>query len=547
MKGNVFACMALFFLVACMTVSAQAPGWARILPGISDNFKGVFFITPDRGYVVGDNGVLHITTDGGSTWTTKTLPTTSGLWGVHAVAGTSGDIIFLAGDNGTMLKSADGGSTWAQQDVKYDEGFTFGVVCADKDNCWVTGGEGEPGSTVGVIVRTRNGGQTWTKTTISGTYSFDKSSFVDAMTGYAAATLDAEFAGGAIYKTTDGGATWQKKAESDAGAFNSIHAFDADNAIAVGFSGVVMRTTDGGATWQRPNIPPQYVNNIYTHVTFIDDRQGYIVGPAVILASSDGGATWQGDPAVGPWTDPPAIFWSMSVARPQEGAEGKPAFYAVGDEGIMYKYLYEPPPGPAVLLDPSQIAFGDVALGSSDVKTVKVDGTRLQGNVTLTAPAGFLLMIDESEAGESELVLSPETNGTLEWTIYIRFKPTAAGEVNGMLKVVSENLDLDVPISGRGTATTGVDAARNAAFISVLPNPVSGRGTVALGLAERAHVTMRLYDPLGREVVSMMDDNLDAGRHDIVLRTAGLAKGIYRLRLDLNGAPARELPVVITQ
>lgn len=51
----------------------------------------------------------------------------------------------------------------------------------------------------------------------------------------------------------------------------------------------------------------------------------------------------------------------------------------------------------------------------------------------------------------------------------------------------------------------------------------------------------------GRETVVVMDENLDAGPHAIVLRTDGLAKGVYRLCLDLNGRPARELPVVITQ
>lgn len=44
------------------------------------------------------------------------------------------------------------------------------------------------------------------------------------------------------------------------------------------------------------------------------------------------------------------------------------------------------------------------------------------------------------------------------------------------------------------------------------------------------HVTLKFYDVLGREIVSLVDGVVDAGRHGVVW-DAGVAGGVYVYRM----------------
>ena len=56
---------------------------------------------------------------------------------------------------------------------------------------------------------------------------------------------------GAILRTTDGGVTWTRQASGTTDFLNSVSFTDANTGTAVGRSGVILRTTDGGVTWTR--------------------------------------------------------------------------------------------------------------------------------------------------------------------------------------------------------------------------------------------------------------------------------------------------------
>src|SRR5262245_38962873 len=54
--------------------SGQQPEWSAQSSGALAKLFGVFFINCDRGWVVGSNGALLATEDGGAKWSRQTLP-----------------------------------------------------------------------------------------------------------------------------------------------------------------------------------------------------------------------------------------------------------------------------------------------------------------------------------------------------------------------------------------------------------------------------------------------------------------------------------------
>src|SRR6266849_1051315 len=65
----------LLLSACCLLPTAYATTWTRQTSGTMSWLRSVYFLDQNRGWVVGSNGVLLQTTDGGSTWK-KLLPLT---------------------------------------------------------------------------------------------------------------------------------------------------------------------------------------------------------------------------------------------------------------------------------------------------------------------------------------------------------------------------------------------------------------------------------------------------------------------------------------
>jgi len=128
-----------------------------------------------------------------------------------------------------------------------------GVSAASDRVAWASGANG-------TVVRTADGGATWTKLTVPDGEKLDFRD-VDAVSETTAYILSiGAGAASRIYKTTDAGATWTKQfVNDDPKAFFDAMAFwDADHGLAMSDSVdgrfVLITTGDGGITWTR--VPP---------------------------------------------------------------------------------------------------------------------------------------------------------------------------------------------------------------------------------------------------------------------------------------------------
>ena len=88
--------------------------------------------------------------------------------------------------------------------------------------------------------------------------------------------------------------------------------------------------------------------------------------------------------------------------------------------------------------------------------------------------------------------------------------------------------------------TTGVDAqhgARQPAGFTLeqnYPNPFNPVTTIRFSLPRREHVSLKVFDLLGREKAALVDGNLNPGKHAVSFDAAGLPSGVYLYRLQVG-------------
>ncbi len=117
------------------------------------------------------------------------------------------------------------------------------------------------------------------------------------------------------------------------------------------------------------------------------------------------------------------------------------------------------------------------------------------------------------------------------------------GEVGSTYGFYSITLDYVLNVEGPKTeaeATTAVAVSveggdalpREVTLTQPYPNPARGIATLRWGLPRAAHVTIRVYDLLGREVARLADEEpTEAGWHTGTVNAVQLASGIYVVRL----------------
>ena len=127
---------------------------------------------------------------------------------------------------------------------------------------------------------------------------------------------------GTILRTGDGGKTWSLQSSGTENTLCSIHFVDPQNGWAVGEEGIILHTDDGGKTWGKQKSPvPFYLMKVY----FVTPLRGWIVGERThILSTIDGGKTWNIQ-----FKDEDFILKSISFCDRLHG-------WAVGEYGYIY-------------------------------------------------------------------------------------------------------------------------------------------------------------------------------------------------------------------
>ena len=68
------------------------------------------------------------------------------------------------------------------------------------------------------------------------------------------------------------------------------------------------------------------------------------------------------------------------------------------------------------------------------------------------------------------------------------------------------------------------------------PNPFNPSTTVEYDVSVRAHITLEVYNALGQEVATLVDEERAPGTYTAVRDAKGVASGSYWSRLTADGA-----------
>jgi hypothetical protein len=187
--------------------------WARQTTAAFSNAASfpnvVYFWDQNLGFCMGDpiNGEFEIytTDDGGTTWTLvpgANIPNpVSGEFGIIGYYSAVGDIIWFGTNKGRVYKSEDNGQNWSVSAItgwgaKYCQPFfrdENNGLCQDKSQ-----------SSTGALVKTTDGGATWTPVTSTGQVFTNDMAFVDGTEDYWITTGAASGLSGVTYSFDDG-------------------------------------------------------------------------------------------------------------------------------------------------------------------------------------------------------------------------------------------------------------------------------------------------------------------------------------------------------
>jgi photosystem II stability/assembly factor-like uncharacterized protein len=527
----------------CVSSLQAQDTWQPLDAGTTQDLHAVHFVSADVGYVAGAAGTVLKTTDGGTTWADVSPGISRDFYGIYFFDANEGVVV---GSQGAIGRTVDGGATWAP--VQSGTSQTLYAVS-------FAGDVGIAGAASQTIIRSENRGASWER--VQGGF-FGGGFFGADMVTEAVGVVAGE---NSIFQplfgySANGGQSFDFTRfylNSNEGQLEDVRFFDPQEGVAAGYTwdgqGAISRTTDGGQNW----ITVLFPDALYG-VDFATDEVGYAVGSSgSLLKTADGGLSWAAVPGA-----TTATLYDVSLPAPSTG-------YAVGSGGTVLKGVLAPsapvalavaPVDPPVLVSPGgsfqytvQVTNVSGAAVTFDLWAEAVHGgsglSVTQGPRTIMLPAGA-----SREVTVTQRVPAQAPEGAYTYTVFAGTFPDAPFASEGFPVTV---LPSEAAGSGSGAWTVtfdgpesrGVTQPERFALEPAAPNPFRAQTAIRFILPEGAHVSLRVYDALGKEVAVLADGYRDAGLHEVRFDASHLSAGVYLCRLDAGAFAATQRVMLV--
>jgi len=273
--------------------------------------NAAFFITPEKGWVVGHDALVLHTVDGGRTWSLQLdgLKFTRKRM-ADSIPGLEEKIKKLEADKRALEEQLevsaedDAGAARAedmvvelddkisalQTDLEDAKAALVQTVANPLMDVWFR--DEKTGFAVGAfgeIVKTEDGGITWTN--IANLLDNPERNHLNAITGKGDLMFIAGEVG-RIYRSTDGGSSWTLLSSPDPenGSFFAINIISDTEVFAAGLRGMMYRSADRGNSWKKVQ---ENLNKNINSVYFSGESEALAVGnDGAFFRSRDGGRTF---------------------------------------------------------------------------------------------------------------------------------------------------------------------------------------------------------------------------------------------------------------
>ncbi len=368
--------------------------------------------------------------------------------------------------------------------------------------------------------------------------------FVDSLNGWIVGDS------GKVYNSTDGGVTWALQGMITTNSLRAVFFVNRNVGFAAGNmnSKTLFTTTNGGVDWDTINSLPDWYTKM---IHFIDDSVGYILTSPVPYGSmnakqtTDGGHTWTAlanDVTDLNFTDSLHGFLCKSSGSVWYTTDGRAWTYRTGTsqweitkisfptDSIGYSFCYD---GVS-----SRYLFLKTTTGGSTWDTV---ATTLTGSMSslyfadsvtgwlvgsLNNNALILRTTDGGSTWENDFLLTPKQPTYSMWMV-VRFFNRFYGWALGLGSEPSENLIACYKLIQGVGVNTGSEIPGTFSLQQNYPNPFNPATSINYSLPVRSHVTMKIYNVLGKEIATLVDETQAPGDYTVPWNAANVPSGIY--------------------
>lgn len=195
------------------------------------------------------------------------------------------------GDRGTVWKSSDGAKSWTFVPTPVSAALRSASFLTDRVG-WIVGTESDPYTRLsfGVVLSTRDGGETWERSPPRTLPALVHVHFFDLENGIAAGESSGEHPTG-VYITDDGGKTWRSLPGKDYAGWRTACFPNENGGFVAGLQGRMSLVGNGQMIAPRVDDLGQ---RGLRGVVLQSDNTGWLVGEgALALQTTNGGLVWQ--------------------------------------------------------------------------------------------------------------------------------------------------------------------------------------------------------------------------------------------------------------
>jgi photosystem II stability/assembly factor-like uncharacterized protein len=504
----------------------------------------ICFINKNQGYILGN--VLYETTDGGTTWQLKNPDNEEGPYSSVAFTDSLTGWVIGGETGNSIYKTTDGGNNWT---IITDSALSspdqlFKVRFADNNNGWIVGQNG-------IIYRTTDSGINWISQR-DAIHNFYSIYFIDENRGWAVGDS------GIVLHTTNGGDNWEIQYHEDDLLWRSVYAADSQNIIVTGceitgtwpsytYIAVILQTTDGGQIWNKQIIDKSGSLN---SICFPSKEIGWAVG-GQILKTSDGGETWH-------------VQSNLANLQHVQFIDSNTGWVGIGyqSDNNLYKTTDGGNTWVSQIIDTNIVMYSfyfinynigwavgdyDQGQGRNIYKTTNGGQSwSLCHNNILGGSYSSVYFINEntgwaagSNSFTSEIIKT--TDGGNTWVPQICPTPNAFSNIFMLDGTIGWAAGTGIFKTTDGGGIAAVKSApkngnlpKQITLYQNYPNPFNPSTIISWKLTSSSHVTLKVYDILGREITTLVNKNIDAGSYNVSWNASKLASGVYFYRLQVN-------------
>jgi photosystem II stability/assembly factor-like uncharacterized protein len=356
----------------------------------------------------------------------------------------------------------------------------------------------------GTVLKTTNGGISWTAQTIGTPKNLSLVHLRTGRIGWVVA------GGSSLYRTTNGGQNWVLQRQDSSLSLTSLSFVNADTGWATSVNSVY-KSVDGGQNW---NMVRSLENSGTYSVHFVNATTGWLVGGytsyqiyltvgyPIVQKTTDGGASWTSQSAGSTRPLNTAHFLNKDTGWVAGGAYFYTNFPGPGggSGGSNQSNIFRTTNGGATWV-----------LQGNNPYDAMISSIRFADRYTGLAVGAGGFMLRTIDGGANWIVQNSGTSSSLSslWIV----SGVQAYATLGTVNLYRGNPSI--------SASLGQGGPHEDRKLELRGNVLTYR------LFSREQVSLKLLDPLGREVRTLKNGTEGTGDHQVTLPQSGIAPGTY--------------------